>query len=131
MPLITWADSLSVGHAALDEDHRRLVALVNDFFESWAADTDRSRAAALLNELIVYTDTHFLREERILEERDYPRLANQRLAHQELRAEVHLIRQKIGENDPTLSSKAIGRVLESWLIDHIIAEDKLYRVLFT
>ncbi len=130
MPLLTWKDTLSVGNDVLDADHRHLIALINDFFETWSGDADGSRAARLLDQLIAYTDTHFLREERILAEHDYGRLPDQRLAHLELRAEVQLMRQKIAENDPSLTPTAIGRLLQSWLVDHILAEDKLYQHLF-
>lgn len=130
MALISWKDSLNVGHPDLDADHRRLVALINDFFETWRTDPAGSEAALVLDQLVDYTDSHFLREETLLAERGYGRLAEQRLAHLELRVEVQLIRQKIAENDPRLTPRTIGRVLQSWLLDHIVGEDRLYRELF-
>jgi hemerythrin len=37
MPLMTWTPKLSVGVAVLDEDHKKLVGMVNELYDAMQA----------------------------------------------------------------------------------------------
>ena len=37
MPLMTWTEKLSVGVGVLDEDHKRLVGMVNELYDAMQA----------------------------------------------------------------------------------------------
>lgn len=63
MTFYSWSADLSVGNAAIDEDHRELIGLINRLH----AAMERGRGGLIMNEvlaeLIDYVDAHFKREE--------------------------------------------------------------------
>ena len=48
MPLMTWTDRMSVGVAVLDEDHRKLVAMVNELYDAMQAGQGKEKLGRVL-----------------------------------------------------------------------------------
>ncbi|EKV30465.1 hemerythrin-like protein [Caenispirillum salinarum AK4] len=78
----------------------------------------------------MYTDYHFQREERLLEEMAYPALDKQREEHAALRARVQDFRARhLAEPNPVLTVE-IEDFLKTWMMSHILEEDMRYKPLF-
>jgi hemerythrin len=128
---IEWRNQLSVGNEGIDDDHKHLVCIIN------AVDIVRRRAPrrdfllAFLDELRAYTEEHFAREERIQFEIGYPRYQEHKQSHQSLIEDLHQVYRQVETMEEIsgeeVAQKAIDliRFLQSWLINHIIKEDKL------
>ena len=65
MEPIEWTDSFSVGVALFDEQHRRLIDMLNKMIEDPAADTRSETVADVLTDMTRYAQEHFKAEEEI------------------------------------------------------------------
>lgn len=131
MNVIEWDDAFSVGVVRLDADHRLLMAMINQLCEAWQAGKDGLVLDKLFDALLVYADVHFTREETVLAALGYDRLDEQRKAHAALKAEVLAFRDRhLAAAQPEALTAETAQFLRSWLLDHILGEDRKYKSLF-
>ncbi|MBI5164160.1 MAG: hemerythrin family protein [Magnetospirillum sp.] len=117
---VKWTEAMSVGVAALDDDHKKIIALLNKTIAALYAGVADKAMIGILDELDAYTQGHFQREEAYLEERGYPGLGPHRDQHANLMA--HLGRMRGADRGGELME-----MLNIWLIDHILRHDMEYR----
>ncbi len=65
--IIRWGPAFEIGIRMIDEQHRRLVEMVNEFYRSLRKGTSSADLRALLDGLIEYTTTHFKTEEELFD----------------------------------------------------------------
>jgi hypothetical protein len=63
MAFMEWNSGLSVQVATFDEQHKKLLGMVNRLHEAMLQRTGREALAAIFSDLIAYTGTHFADEE--------------------------------------------------------------------
>ena len=120
-----WKDEYSVGIAMIDEDHRKLVKLINKFQTAVFYHTGRRYEEEALNELVDYTKTHFAREEHLMRKHHYPEFEPHKKQHEEMIEEVEkFIARHRQEGHKSLA--AVANFLRDWLINHINGTDKKY-----
>ena len=131
MAFIQWDDSFSVGDGVLDRDHRKLIKMVNAIHDARKDGKDAQALGRLLDELIGYTETHFTREENLLDALGYGGLKEQKAEHKRLRDTVFDYRSRYfsGAETAELAVELEG-FLKVWLINHILEEDMKYKPLF-
>ncbi|MBF0340324.1 MAG: bacteriohemerythrin [Magnetococcales bacterium] len=115
-------DALLVGYGAIDDDHRKLVEIMNQLHGAMDRFEAPDRIAVHFNGLIDYTIWHFHHEERLMQLHGYPAMASHKRAHQSLISQVHAIRQKLVQEDASVPYE-LNAMLKSWLIDHIHKAD--------
>ena len=71
MPLMTWTDSMSVGVKVLDDDHKKLVDMVNELHDGILEGHRHEALAHVLDQLVHYTKVHFAREEQLFDKTKY------------------------------------------------------------
>lgn len=81
MALIDWNDSLKLGVAVIDRQHERLIGIVNRMHEATVEGREADVISEILDELIVYTATHFSLEEKHFAEFGYPDAEEHKLEH--------------------------------------------------
>jgi len=79
----------------------------------------------IFNELIEYTQTHFVFEESMLRANNFYDLDNHILKHKKLIFAVQEYETKFRDGDLSVSQEMI-EFLRSWLMSHIMSEDKAY-----
>ncbi len=132
MPFIQWDPNFSVGAAVLDNDHKKLIDILNGIYDAWQSENpSAAELGRLFDELLDYTDGHFSREEGKLAARDYPDLAAHHAEHERLRELVLAFRSRhlAGQQADKLTEE-MAKFLKSWLVEHILGEDLKYRSLF-
>ncbi len=72
MALITWNEGFSVGIAAIDRQHQRLMTMINDLNAAAHTGKGKEVISHILDELIIYTATHFGTEEKYFVQFEYP-----------------------------------------------------------
>jgi hemerythrin len=128
MSLIEWDPAFSVGSARMDADHQRLVALLNRLYDAWHGGEGIDELGWLFDELIAYADTHFAAEEMALKSKAYPRLEKQQQDHIRLKASVLDFRNRhLSGEEPAMLTEEMTAFLKSWLLEHILGEDMLYK----
>jgi len=79
----------------------------------------------ILSDLAGYTKTHFSDEERMLEQCDYPLLADHREKHAALNRQLAEFYRNFYTSSQA-SNKRGDVILQHWLYDHILEQDKAY-----
>jgi hemerythrin len=130
MASFTWNDSYSVNVKIIDEQHKKLFALVNQLHAAMSAGKGKEMIDTVLNEMVDYTRTHFTTEEKLLEKYHYPKLAEQKQEHALFVQKVSEMQQKMQSGSLSLSIEAIT-FLKDWLNHHISGSDKEYSKFLT
>lgn len=124
---LAWDTSYSVGSAALDAQHKKLLALCNalaDCADDASPQAD-SKFHEVLNELAVYSRVHFTAEEKLLVRCNYPLLEKHKKEHAKFN---ELIAEKlVAAVDGTLEKVGLHRFLVDWWAEHILIKDMHYR----
>ncbi len=119
---IQWIPEYSVGNAVLDEQHKMLFSMTNDFFNQ-----DGKQAATIaFDNLSSYIDLHFEAEENLLRQINYPETNEHINSHNELREKFELLQHKLSDYDLDMHHK-IAMFLYNWLAKHILKADMAYK----
>jgi hemerythrin len=120
-----WSDSLKIGVALLDDEHKALVQRLNDVSAAVAARKGETEIPRTLSFLSDYARQHFANEERAMRESAYPGLADQQRAHAEFITALKKLEQDYEEEGPTRElANSVDQFLSNWLGDHIRGLDR-------
>ncbi len=125
MALVEWQECYSVGNERLDQQHQRLVAMINQLGEAMDTGSERPALIKILNGLAGYTKTHFSEEERILEECGYPDLAEHREEHVVLNRQLADFYRDFYMTTRPQTAEVMA-FLKGWLYGHIVEKDQRY-----
>lgn len=123
MPFLTWNDKYTVGVGEIDEQHRHLFKLTNDFHDALTIGTAKKNLGDALDALVDYARRHFMDEEKLMADSQYPELAHHRIEHDRLTREALDFRARFVEGKP-VSTLEFAKFLSDWLVKHIIVMDK-------
>lgn len=126
MALLSWSNQYEIGNDQIDNEHEGLFRLINKFHSLWTEAQNRQEIARILNQLIVYTETHFRHEEEIMEDAGFPRLDEHKQIHEAMIDRIFQLQRSYEEKDLHLEMHTI-KFLKSWLIEHILENDYLFR----
>jgi hemerythrin len=124
--LITWEPAMSVGVAILDEDHRRIMKLINKLHDAMVQGQGRDVLGDIFHGLMVYISLHFEAEEDMFVLTDYPGLAEQRQQHKEMASKAASFKMNFEENRDSVMPMEVLYFLKDWWIDHIMNADRKY-----
>ncbi len=124
MVYFCWTDDLSVGVEASDEDHKRLIDLLNQLAEGISFRQGKEIVGKVLDELESYTRYHFAREEEFFERTGYP-AADHIREHRELVEQVVTLQSRYKTGETALAIETLN-ILKRWLTDHIQGADAKY-----
>ncbi len=129
--LLTWTDDLSVGIRDFDDDHKRVIRIINELHDAVqdSAVTGKIAAAEMeiaLHRLENYLQYHCAQEELLMEMTDYPELEEHKKEHAKLALLIKDMHSRFhGSTDPKHATE-IMKFVYDWLIDHILVTDKRY-----
>lgn len=124
MPII-WRNAMSVGQSTIDDDHKVLFAIINEF----EASPDFASAEQAARKLYRYSQEHFRREESLQQLMRYPEADAHRREHKRiLDALTEVIKGHFLQKDAApQQAAAIARLTElmrSWIVDHVMTTDR-------
>ncbi len=126
MALLSWNDQYLIGQATIDEEHKMLFRLINDFHTHWTEQRDRKDIARVLSQLIHYGELHFQDEERIMAQEGYPELESHHQVHEKLIDEIFKLNEELADQSRLLE-RDMTKFLKQWLVDHIVHSDYEFR----
>jgi hemerythrin-like metal-binding protein len=119
---IPWDEMLATGHAVLDNDHRRLVAMVNRLADRVVNHKGQDDYVSLLHELVAHTRAHFGREEQLMAECHYPDADAHKSEHARL---LHDALEYMSEVEKSSApSVSMLYFFDQWLTRHIMTWDR-------
>jgi hemerythrin len=125
MAFVDWKPEYSVGNREIDEQHKRLVGLINQLHDAMKAGGRHEDLMKIMNELTDYTRYHFAHEEKLMQKAGYKDLAAHQRVHRAMVEQVEKLKQEAGTSRAGFSIKLMG-FLKSWLTDHILGSDQKY-----
>lgn len=126
MPKILWDQSYSVGNADLDNQHKKWIEIINRLHDNLMSPTFKPESGTqALEEMLVYSLTHFTAEERYMKEIGFPGLAAHMSIHAAFRKKVENIISSLRSGQFILDREIMALLME-WLGRHILDTDKKY-----
>ena len=122
---IQWSESMSIGIEAIDNDHKKLLSLINQLQTAIQHSIDDDLIHKILDELISYTNYHFEREELLMRLNHYPDYENHKKQHEKMIKKISECVEKY-QSDPSNTIEDTLSFLKNWLIQHIMGSDREY-----
>ncbi len=133
MPLIEWNDSLKLGVAVVDRQHQRLIEIINRLYDATMEGRGADVIGEIMDELIVYTATHFSMEEKYFAQFHYADAEEHKQEHDALIEKVTAFVDAF-EQAPAASRAALAKellqFLQIWWRYHMMDTDSKFVALF-
>ncbi len=120
-----WTTSLDTGIKFVDDDHKKLVGMVNQIHILLKEGAGNKEVGKIILELANYTTFHFSREETLFDRHGYPETAAHKQKHVKLLADVNDLISKFNIGDFAAPMDLLA-FAKSWLIHHILGTDMKY-----
>lgn len=125
MAFIDWSNSLSVDIKELDDQHKKLIELINQLNDAMKVGKGKDVIGKVLGSLIAYTKSHFATEERLMQTHSYPSYIIHKKAHDDLTKQALDLQKKFEAGNIAITVEVMG-FLKDWLSKHIMSTDKQY-----
>ena len=120
-----WKEEYSVGIQKIDEQHKKLVDIINEFYTAFTENTTKDKMGDILNLLIDYTQYHFSTEEQLFLESGYQESNEHISEHKKFIETIEGFIKEYRAGSGAVTYKLMS-FLRNWLQNHIIREDKKY-----
>jgi hemerythrin-like metal-binding protein len=125
MSLITWNEKLSVGVEEIDQQHQKLVQLINGLHNHMLAGDASDIMAKVLDRVIEYTGFHFNTEEQLMLKYSYPESETHKHEHKDLVDTAVDLQKKLKSGHAHITMETM-HFLQDWLQHHILGSDKKF-----
>lgn len=126
MSFMEWSERYSVGVAVFDDEHKKLVAILNELHDCVSAGIDKLALQRISDKLVDHTLMHFRHEETYFDDWGYPDADKHIAVHAKLRQQVFDYRKQILEKDSRELALELLEFLKTWLNQHILVDDRKY-----
>ena len=126
MELIEWSEKFSVGHMLMDTHHKVFFEMVKEFSEL-PNKGNHEAIKERITFLAEYAAMHLEAEEKLMLHAGYPEYGKHKAVHDAFTREVLSIQESFDKNQATITSDDILKLIQDWLVNHIMGDDMLYR----
>lgn len=133
MPFLEWTDACRIGVAELDQQHRRLLELLNELHGASELSNCLATLASVLNEfevvergvaeLATFASRHFESEERYMVRHAYPETERHRREHRLFIEKARLFQSEAVQRKRRVYPE-IAAFCRDWWWAHVEAADK-------
>jgi hemerythrin-like metal-binding protein len=123
--LMTFTDDYKVNIAHLDEQHKKLMGMINDLNNAMESGSPKDVVGDILNNLAVFAANHFKAEETLFDAHGYPETDSHKAKHVDLTNQVIDFLKKFQDGAANVTPDLMA-FLKNWLSDHILGTDKKY-----
>ncbi len=125
MTLMVWKEEYGVKIAQIDQQHKRIVDLINQLNEAMSKGKAKDVLGKILDDLVSYCASHFKLEEQLMQANEYPGFAEHKEKHDKMTAKVLNLKKEVDAGRKLISLEVM-KFLEQWLDKHILGTDKQY-----
>ena len=129
MAFIKWDDSFSVNVVEIDDQHKKLVEMINDLHDAMRHGQSKLVLSKIISGLIGYAGTHFRTEEKYFDQFGYPDAVMHMKEHTAFTQKVAEFKSEYDAGKVGLSMDVMD-FLSLWLRNHIKGVDKKYGPFF-
>lgn len=123
--MFAWNDSYSVKVPIFDDQHKRLFSLVNDLNEAMKVGRARGKMGEILEDLLMYSKTHFREEEAAMISCGYAEFRQHKEEHDRFTKKAEELVKAHASGAAAISVELLDFLI-AWLTNHIQATDKRY-----
>ncbi len=124
MAFWVWDNGLNTGIPEIDTQHKRIVDYVNQLDEAISINKGKDRIGEILDNLLDYTNSHFVFEETLMEQAGYPMLAPHKRLHDAFRTRIQALKARFVNGEDVAA--IVRSELKVWLTNHIKGDDVFY-----
>lgn len=125
MAFFEWSEDYSVKNDKMDEQHKNLIKMVNQFYELVENQDEQKQVLQCFNKIVDYTSYHFQEEEKLMLESDFPGARHHINIHKQLVERVLNLKKEL-ESGSLEARNQTKFFLKNWLTSHIKGIDKKY-----
>jgi hemerythrin len=122
---IRWSAAFSVRIERLDQQHRALFAKVANLSNALSRGEGGLVVDAILAELVEYANYHFLDEESLMVQHDFPSVSSHRAEHDQFRKQISSFLEDHKSGKVGVPSQLLF-FMQRWLKHHVMHTDKQY-----
>jgi hemerythrin-like metal-binding protein len=129
-PRIVWRKQFATGVAAVDHEHRELIALVDRVLDLLDAGGDKDAVESDLGEVYARISAHFALEEQIMREKRYDQLDDHKTDHERLLDDIRDIMEAFVLDTYRERREEFAERLQNWFSEHFRTKDaRLHKML--
>jgi len=128
---VEWSNSFSMGIKVIDDQHKKLLDIVNDLYNHSSDNPDEEGEyfKSVIGQAVEYIKTHFSEEEKFMKAIKFPDYDNHKKEHNSF--VLNVIKSiKDFEDGKRLVLVNFASFLKEWILAHIAIEDNKYAVYF-
>lgn len=123
MAFMAWDEKYQVNINIIDEQHKRLFTMIDNFHHSLRQKQTRKAMAEILQGLTEYSVYHFDTEESLMVLHQYPAHQEHHSAHDAFIKKTRDIRTRFEDGELVIPIE-VAEFLKDWLSNHILVTDK-------
>ncbi|MET0091691.1 MAG: bacteriohemerythrin [Candidatus Thiodiazotropha sp.] len=120
---VTWKPEYSVGIKSIDDQHIKLLNLINNVRAAVLCDTGPDFERGALEDLVAYTQGHLKYEEELMREHAYFDAEAHKGQHDRMVSQVDLYVKRYDEKGSEILPE-VADYLQRWLVQHIQGTDR-------
>jgi hemerythrin len=131
MTLLKWEDKYSVGVKELDEQHKKIIEIINRISQIIDKNNFNDEdVGKIFVELKDYADYHFTNEEIYFREFDFDKTESHIKEHDDYRQKIEQMEGDYYSDKKKKIISDLSNFINQWWINHIIGTDKEYTECF-
>lgn len=130
MNRIAWEDEFSVGVGELDEQHKKIISMINLLNESQSETSQVEVVRSVLTEMMRYSKFHLDYEEELLAQNDYPDFKDHKKSHLDYMMAYSSLSIEVMKHNKNQVPDNLLDFLNNWWTHHILVEDMKYKPFF-
>lgn len=126
MAQVDWDERMNIGEERIDEQHRELVAIINDIGLAAERGAGRKELGGLIRAFCDYAQVHFRTEESFLKVADYPEYFQQVGEHENCSTRALAFYRAYINGEDVLIEDFLSFV-STWFVEHTLGVDQSLR----
>ncbi len=123
--MIKWNNNYSVGISIIDEEHKKLIGILNRIICAKEHNVNPEELKEVLREMTDYSVTHFTTEEAYMKAFNYPEYQDHKEEHMNFSTKIIVYTYKVIKGDYQFTDE-LTKYLKQWSINHIQVTDRQY-----
>ncbi len=123
--MLEWDDKYSVGVKRIDEEHKKLIGIINKAAVAKKFNKKPSEVLVILDEMSDYAANHFITEETYMVHFGFPEYLHHRNEHIGFTDKMIDFQNRVFNGDSQVANEAF-EFLKQWLVNHIQETDSKY-----
>lgn len=121
---MVWNESYSIGYDKADDQHKKIISIINQIYQLQQSN-DTEKLLQIVTQLKDYAFQHFMMEEFVMFNSNYPNIKRHKEQHQKFRETINEIQFQY-KHDLEKLYRELLIYLKDWWERHIQTADRAY-----